>query len=54
MGALARVMDFARTHHSNDPVVWDNVIEALNQVLTYNDMKRLMTRSDENEVREGF
>ncbi len=54
VGAMARVMDFARTHHSNDPIGWDDVIEALNQILNYTDMKRLVTRSNDNEVREGF
>ncbi len=54
MGALARVMDFARTHHFNDPVGWDNVIKALNWVLTHNDMKRLVTRSNDNKVWEIF
>ena len=54
VGALAQVMDFARTHRSTDSIGWDNVIDALNQVLTFNDMKRLVTRADANEVREGF
>ena len=47
-------MNFARTHRSNDPVGWDDVIEALLQILTHKDMKRIVTRSDENVVREGF
>lgn len=47
-------MDFARTHHFTNPYWWGNVIEALDHVLTYDDMKKLVTRSDDNEVREGF
>ena len=54
VGALAQVMDFARTHRSTDPDGWYDVIVALNQILTYNDMKRLVTRSDDNMVRDGF
>jgi hypothetical protein len=30
------------------------VIEALDHVLTFDDMKKLVTRSDDNEVRVGF
>jgi hypothetical protein len=54
VGALAQVMDFARTHRSTDSIGWDNVIDALNQVLTFNDMKKIVTRSNASEVREGF
>jgi hypothetical protein len=54
VGALFQVMDLARTHRSTDPDGWYDVIVALNQILTYDDMKRLVTRSDDNEVRDGF
>ncbi len=43
-----------RMHQSNDPVSWDDVIVALNQILTLNNMKRLETRLDDDEAREGF
>ena len=32
VGALAQVMDFARTHCSTDPNGWYDVIVALNQI----------------------
>jgi hypothetical protein len=52
--ALAEIMDFARTHHSNDPVGWTNVIEDLQKILTIKDMRRLVLREDNTYPPQGF
>ena len=52
--ALAEIMNYARVHHSNDPVEWNGVIEELNPILTRADMRRLVIRGDKQYPRPGF